>query len=172
MTDLIDYIDEQISFCIDSVTFFGLCHLLTDDNGVYPATVGAEATKVTPNDNSPILIYHRLLNGQYEPREDLSFGRKITAQNNQRIRTVVFIDIGVDQSVIDDIINALPDMFEIEGYKYLNVSSTVDLIRDRTAIWQEEFSEAYRSRFQMRYHIYAIEYNLEYIKCPVCETSP
>lgn len=173
MTDLIDHIDSEIADCLQTpITAYGLCHLIEDDNAVYPATVELEATKVAPDNNSRILTYHRLLNGSIEPREDLTFGRGITGQNNQRVRMVVFIGLGEDQSLIDDIINAMPDVFEIDGYRYCNVSRAMDLIRDRGAIWNDEFSESYRSRFQKRFHIYAVEYSLEYIKCPVCETSP
>lgn len=171
MTDLIDHIDEQIKTCIGAgIKTFGLCHLIEDDNGVYPATVGKEGIKVAPDNNFNVLIYHRLLNGSIEPREDLSFGRKVTGQTNQRMRMVVFIDIS-EQALIDDIINALPDVFEIDDYQYCNVSGSIDLIRDSVAVWSEEFSEAYKSRFQKRFHVYAVEYTLEYIKCPVCETS-
>lgn len=171
MTDLIDHINAQINACIDAETF-GLCHLVEDTGGIYPATVAEESQRIAPNDQHDILIYHRLLNGQYTPREDLSFGRSITAQNAQRVRTVVFISLALDQDKIDDIINALPDDFEVSGYQFANVSKTIDLIRDRAAIWNEEFGEAYRSKYQKRFQIHALEYNVEYIKCPVCETSP
>lgn len=173
MTDLIDHIDAAIAECNDLlIKNFGLCHLVSDNNAVYPSTYKEDAVKVAPDDNYPILTYHRLLSGTLEPNEELSFGRKITAKTNQRVRMVVFIDLSRSPSIIDDIINAMPDVFEIEGYRYCNVSKAMDLIRDHAAVWSDEFSEAYQSRFQKRYQVYAVEYTLEYIKCPVCETSP
>jgi hypothetical protein len=171
LTELIDHIDEQISECIDGITPFGLCHLIEDDNGIYPATVAEESQKVTPDDTITILTYHRLLNGQIGEREDLSFGRKKTRQNVQRIRMVVFTELSAPESLIMDIINAMPDTFEISGYEFSNISSTIDLIQDRDAIWQTEYGEAFKMKYQKRYHIYAVEYSLEFIKCPVCETE-
>lgn len=150
---------------------FGLCHLIEDKNGVYPATVEAEATAVSPDSQERIVIYHRALNGQIAPREDLSFGRGLTGQTNQSVRTVVFIDINEDQNKIDDIINALPDSFEVEGYQFCNIAPEISLIRDRDAIWEEEFSGSYKSRFQKRFQVYALEWTLEYIKCHACELS-
>lgn len=172
MTDLINHIDSEITECLGDVRQFGLCHLVTDNNAVYPSTFEKDAVKVAPDNDSRILTYHRLLNGAIESSEEFSFGRRVAAKNNQRVRMVVFIDLDESQSLIDDIINAMPDGFEIDGYRYINVSKAMDLIRDHQSIWSEEFSESYQSRFQKRFQIYAVEYTLEYIKCNVCETSP
>jgi hypothetical protein len=169
LIDLIEYIDTQIDGCISDVKLYGLCHQLEDDNGIYPATVALEATAAFPDDNYNVVIYHRLLNGTPEPREDASFGRKVTTQTNQNLRTVILIKIDQDdQSKIDDIINALPDSFDMTGYSFVNVSKQINLIRDRSAIWEDEYGDAYKDKYQVRYHIYALEYELQYIKCPVC----
>lgn len=176
MTELVDHINEQIDACInaspETARLYGLCHLVEDDKGHYPALVAEESQRITPSDDRAITIYHRLLNGNYAPREDLSFGRNPTIQNTQRVRTVVFIELSEDQNKIDHIINALPDHFEVDGYKFANVPKTIDLIRDRAAIWNEEYGEAFKKAYQMRYHVYALEYAIEYIKCQECETSP
>lgn len=169
MNDIIEYIDQQIAGCLDSVTSFGLCHLIEDGEMTYPSTLEEDAEKVCPSEDHAVTVYHRLANGNYIPREDVSFGRKITSQNAQRIRTVVFIRMSDDMNLIDDLINALPDVFELSGYSHVNVSKEVDLIRDSTAVWDEEFNDSNKSAYQKRYHVYAIEYNVEYIKCPSCE---
>ncbi len=171
MKDLIDYIDQSIKDCINEVNSFGLCHLLHGDNEQYPATVENQAIKATPNDKFKINIYHRLVNGVIDPREDLSFGRSVTGQNNQKLRTVIFIKLDQeDLSLIDNIINALPDVFEPapDGYRQVFASKNITLIRDRDAIWTEEFSDAYKDRYQLKFLIYALEYDLSYIKCSVC----
>lgn len=172
MTELIDYIDSKILECVPNVTPFGLCHLVEDDNNsAIPVTVEEEAEKVTPDDQYQVITYHRLLNGSFSDREDLSFGKNRTKQNTQRVRMVVIIELSISQTLIDDIINALPDGFEITDYKQCTVSQSVDLIRDRKAIWNEEYGESYRRNYQQRYLIYAVEYTIEYIKCPACETA-
>lgn len=168
MTELIAYIDNTIKNCITESRQFGLCHLLEGNKERYPATVERNAVKAVPDDRFLISMYHRLLAGSYDPREDVSFGKTITGQNSQKIRTVVFIKMGQSQSRIADVINALPDSFEVDDYEFANVSKNINLIRDRAAIWNEEFSEGYRDKYQMFWHIYALEYDLQYIKCAVC----
>jgi hypothetical protein len=173
MTEIIDHINEQIENCIEDVRTYGLCHLIEDDSGEqYPSLIGSSSIKISPDDQYSILIYHRFLNGDYSPNEDLSFGRRVTAHNQQQIRTVVIIDIDTDLSVIDDIVNALPDDFEIEGYKLVSVSKNVNLIRDSNSVWSQEFSEAYRDKYIKRYNIYSLEYGVQYVKCATCEPIP
>ena len=169
MTDLITYIDNQICECVDGIKSFGLCHILQGDNEQFPATIGKNGVRAVPNDSFEITMYHRLLNGNYDPREDLSFGRRIVAQNAQKIRTVIFIKIDSSDKLIDDIANALPDYFKSTGFQFVNVSKNISLIRDREAIWSEEYSQAYKDRYQMKFHLYALEYDVQYIKCKVCE---
>lgn len=168
MVDLIGYIDNATKDCVTEIKQFGLCHLLEGDNEKFPATVETDAVKAVPDDLYLICSYHRLLNGTIEPKEDLSFGKSITGQNNQRVRTVVFSKLGTDDSKIDDIINSLPDVFEVDGYRFANVSKNITLIRDRDAIWSTEFDKAYKDKYQLVWNIYAIEFDLQYIKCNVC----
>lgn len=167
MNELIEYIDEQICACVGNVKSYGLCHLLIGDNESFPGTVAKQSVKAIPDDRNDVTIYHRLLNGSYNDREDLSFGRRVTAQNGQKIRTVVFVKYECDH-FIDDIVNALPDNFEVTNYQFANVSKDITLIRDRESIWNEEFTGAYKDRYQMKFLIYALEYDLQYIKCNVC----
>lgn len=168
MVDLITYIDNTVKNCVTSAKQYGLCHLLEGDNERYPATVENQAIKAVPDDRYLICTYHRALGGNLDPREDLSFGISPTVQNSQRVRMVVFIKFGSDQSLIDDIINALPDDFEYSGYQFVNVSQNISLNRDRDSVWTSEFDKAYKDRYQMKWFVYAIEYDLQYIKCNVC----
>lgn len=167
MNELIKYIDDQICGCMQ-VKSYGLCHLLLGDNEQFPATIVKQAVKAVPDDKFNVTIYHRLLSGTYDNREDLSFGRKIVAQNAQKVRTVIFIKIDSSDTLLDDIINALPDDFESDGFQFANVNKNISLIRDRDAIWTDEYSQAYKDRYQMKFHVYALEYDLQYIKCNVC----
>lgn len=168
MVDLINYIDEQVKDCVPEVRQFGLCHLLQGDNEQFPATIEANAKKAVPDDRFLISTYHRILNGNIDPREDVSFGKKITGQNNQRMRMVVFVRLYEDETKIDDIINAMPDSFQMDGYGFANVSKNISLIRDRDAVWTQEFAGAYKDRYQKKWNIYAVEYDIQYIRCNVC----
>lgn len=168
MVELIDYIDLQIKDCITGIKQFGLCHLIEGDNEKFPATVEEPAMKAIPDSRFLLLSYHRLLNGAYEVREDLSFGKKLTPQNRQRVRMVVFIKLNESQNLIDDIFNAMPGSFEVDDYLMPNVTKTAAILRDRQAIWNDEFGAAYKDKFQQVWQIFAIEYDLQYIKCNVC----
>lgn len=176
MRDIIDFIDAQLHECFPEAQGFGICHLIEDDNAEhYPSTLQESATAVYPDDRYEILYYHRLLDSDAEPDDDLSFGRKKTVVNNQVVRTVIFIRMKEDDlSFIEDFINALPETFELDDspsvYKKLNVTREVNLIRDSTTVWEEEYSESYKDKFQKVWNIYALEYNIQIAKCPVCVT--
>jgi hypothetical protein len=167
MVELIDYIDTQIKNCITEAKQFGLCRLVEDTNDKYPATVERQATKAAPDDRFDVLMYHRALGGSPDERPDLSFGKYPVRQNQQRVRTVVFVKMGNDNR-IDDIINAYPQTWKTTNYYNAFVGDGMTLIRDSNAIWNEEFSEAYRDRYQAKWLIYAIEFDIFYIKCSVC----
>lgn len=172
MTELIDYIDNQISECIPNMYSWGLCHLIEDDSGIHPATLQTEAVHVSPDDKYSFQFYHRLLDGSPETDENLSFGRKPTRRNNQTIRTVIFQPLGTDLKFIDDFINALPDKLALNDspaiYKMAYVGSSITLNRDSNAIWDDEFGESYKDKYQKIYNIYAVEWELNYIKCNLC----
>lgn len=171
MTEIINYINEQIENCIDDVRLYGLCHLLEDDSEEnYPSTIGSEGEKVTPDDRYSVTIYHRLLDGDLNPTEEQPFGRKSIKKTTQRVRTVIFIKMTVDETeqLINDIINSLPESFTLTDYVFSYVSNEISLIRDRASIWDDEFGSGYRDKYQKRFYIYALEYDCQYIKCPVC----
>jgi len=171
MKHLIQNIDTTLENCIEDVKFYGLCHLLEDDSeNPYPATVELNAEKAVPDDAYETTIYHRLLDSDFAPKDEVPFGRRTIKSNTQRIRTVVFIKIKVDDHVdgIEHIINALPDKMVVDGYENVSVGGEVSLIRDRAAIWSDEFGDAYKDKWQVVYHIYALEYDIFYTKCPVC----
>jgi len=170
MKEILKNIDEAIDACTENVKYYGLCHQLEDDSeSVYPATVELQAEKAVPDDSYDITIYHRLLDGDYAPVEEVPFGRNRYNRNTQRVRTVVFIKIGIETDTeIEDIINALPDKTVVDGYDNVLVSGEISLIRDRSAIWEEEYGDAYKDKYQAVYHLYALEYDIIYTKCPVC----
>lgn len=176
MRDILDHIDSQLHECFPEAQAFGICHLIEDDQAErYPSTLQEKAISVYPNDKYEVLFYHRLLDGNPAPDEDLSFGIKKTIVNSQNIRTVVFVRMKEDDlSFIEDFINALPDTFEIEQspslYKKLTVSREINLIRDSAAVWEDEYSASYKDKFQKVWNIYALEYSIEIAKCPVCVT--
>lgn len=167
MTDLINDIDCLLCSCVAG-TYHGLCRLLLDDKGEpYPSRY-SDNKKVTPEDKFKVMWYHRLLDGSIDDSELLSFGRKFSRVNSQRIRMVVVVDMSLGEGVADSLIHSLPEKITREAYRYAHVGSSVTLIRDRQSIWEAEWGNAYKDKYQLRYNLYAIEYSLEYVKCEDC----
>ncbi len=81
---------------------------------------------------------------------------------------VVFVKLGQSESLIDNIFNAMPDSFTSDDYQFANVTKTTAILRDRDQIWTAEFGTSKKDSYQMVYNLYAIEYDLQYIKCNVC----
>jgi hypothetical protein len=176
LREIINYIDCQLQGCFPEAHQKGICHLVEDDSSDrYPSTLFEEAEKVVPEDRHELTYYYRLLDGSPEPDEDLSFGRKKTIVNSQQVRVVMFIKMDCDSlTIVDDFINALPDTFELDTspaeYKKLTINKEISLIRDSNAIWEDEYSDSYKDKYQKVFNIYALEFSIEYIKCPVCVT--
>lgn len=174
MREIIEYIDERIHECFPDIQGFGLCHIIQDDNAErVPSTLEEQAKFVCPDDRYEFLYYHRLLESTPEPSEDLSFGRKITVKNSQKIRTVVFARMKCDSlTFINDFINVLPDTFELDQspneYKMLSLQKGINLNRDSNSVWDDEYGAAYKDKYQKIFNIYALEYNIDFIKCPIC----
>lgn len=174
MREILQYIDDQIGACFADIQAMGLAHLVEDDSAeIYPATLEEQSKKICPDDRYEFLYYHRLLDSTPEPSEELSFGRKITVKNSQKIRTIVFARMKCDSlTFIDDFINALPDTFELDQspaeYKMLSLQKGINLNRDSNAVWADEYSAAYKDKYQKIWNIYALEYNIDFIKCPIC----
>lgn len=168
MLELIENINQAIESCFSgSVTTYGLCHIVQDTNEQYPSTKLKDGEKVVPNDDVDILIYHRLLNSEFEHDEDLSFGRKKKFVSNQTIRTVIIFDLE-EETTPEDIANSLPEQVTISGYEFVNISKDMTLNKDSNAVWDEEYSESYKDKYVKRYNIYALEYQVNYLKCTIC----
>lgn len=167
MKNIIDAIDQRTFELLGVGKFYGLCTLVVDADRSenYPRTdVPTGAEKVTPNDKYPVAIYHRLLEGGLEENTDISFGRSIKKQNNQRIRTIVIIDFKSNVS-ISEVYEAIPEEVILCDYKSVLIPGDMGLITDQNSLWEQEWSTAYKDKYQMRYKIYALEYAIQYVKC-------
>ncbi len=167
LANIVTSINESINGCFGSARVFGICHLVEDDSSTYPSTKLKKGEKVTPDDKYDVTIYHRLLNTEFEHNEDFSFGRSKTFISNQKIRTVLIFDLE-SETTAEDIANSIPDEIELSGFEFVNVNKNMTLIKDSDAVWEDEYSEAYRDKYVKRYNIYALEYDLNYLKCKVC----
>jgi len=170
LADIFTSINSRLSDCFSDLKAYNICHLVNDDSGIYPSTKRKNGEKVTPNDKFQIVIYHRLLNSEFEESEEFSFGRKKTFRSNQNIRTVLIFDLE-SETKPEDIANTIPDDLEISGFEFVNISKNMSLNKDSNAVWEDEYGESYKDKYVKRYNIYALEYQIQYLKCPVCATS-
>lgn len=167
MNEVVNHIEETIQGCVPEVTIKGLCHLLDSDNKRFPATVEGNK-EVAPDNRVKAMLYHRLLNGGSVDADNISFGKKMAVKTRQRMRAVLFVKKNLPDTLVDDVINALPETITLTGFRQIYLTKEVSLIRDQASVWNDEFNEAYRDRYQIPFRVYAFEYDVEYVKCKNC----
>lgn len=182
MREIIDQLDKSISCCLTGKAF-GLCRQLIDDKGeVYPATYADRLNKfekVTPDDRFKIMWFHRLENSSLSDSESYSFGRTFTKMNGTTIRTILLSEFSKQEDALNSMLEAMIGFMSpattakqlFPDYRFIEFGDSINVSRDRTAIWNAEFGNAYRDKYQMRYNIYAIEYTIDYIKCHECVSA-
>lgn len=182
MVDIIAHIDKKISECLTGKSF-GLCRQVIDDQGaVYPATYAnaqGKYSKVTPDDKWNVIWFHRLMNSDLGDNEDLSFGRRVTKTNNTKVRTVLVSAFSENETPLDKMLDAMigfmvpvrANIACLPDYKYIEFGESVSVSRTRDTVWTEEWGNAYKDKYQMRYNVYAIEFSIDYIKCLQCECA-
>src|SRR5690348_7767335 len=169
MTELLTSIDCLISACLPAAKCWGLARLIEDDNGKYPCTYkqdGSQGEKITPNDRYGIAFYHRLLDSTPADNDTYSFGRSKTQLIEQKVRTILIVDIKKNQKVLDQFLSSFAgETLDDTTYRFAQVGSSFSVNRDSTVVWEAEWDKAYKDKFQMRYFVWAIEYSVEYISC-------
>lgn len=144
-----------------------------DDKGQYPCAFkqdGSQGEKITPDDRYKIAFYHRLLEETVTDNETYSFGRTKTGLSEQKIRTVLIVDIKKGQKVIDQFLSSFAgEMISNDNYKLAEVGTVISVNKDSTAVWDAEWDKAYKDKYQMRYLLYAVEYSIQFISCVSCE---
>ena len=173
MTDLLTDIDCLISACIPSIKCWGLARLVEYDNEQLPTSYkqdGSQGEKITPNDRYGVAFYHRLLDVSGSDNDTFSFGRNDSILLDQKIRTILIVDIKKGDKVIDNFIGAFAGQpITNSNYKYVELGTSYSITKDSNVIWDAEWSKAYKDKYQMRYLLYAIEYSIQYLTCQNCE---
>lgn len=168
MTEIIDHINDQFeaSSVCNGVNINGICKLVVKGDQVHPVAI-SDDKQVAPNDRYAGIIYHRLGNDAITDAVDDSFGSVIEKQHAQQIRTVVLIERKKGEGWIDDLINLIPKYIDgLTGYNRADIGNITKNV-DQDAIFNTEFGEPGTGyeKHRMKYLIYALEYNIEYINC-------
>lgn len=167
MTEIIDNINNAFnaSAVCKGVHVYGICKLVTKTDQPHPIDI-SDNKQISPDDKVEGQIYHRLLNDS-PITDDLenSFGSKIQKRHSQQIRTVVLVKKLKGENWIDTLINLIPRNIDgITNYKLIDIGS-ISKNTDQDAIFNTEFGNSGYEKHRMTYLIYALEYNLEYIRC-------
>lgn len=166
MTEIIDYINARFneSSVCKGVQIFAICKLVTKTDQPHPISI-ADDKQVAPSDRHEGQIYHRLLNDVAADDPDNSFGKVIQKRHAQQIRTVVMVKRLKGENWIDKLINLIPRNIEgLTDYKLVDIGS-VSKNTDQDTIFKTEFGDSSYEKHRMTHLIYALEYNIEYIRC-------
>lgn len=173
ITDQID-IETQTNLSDDGVNvanskFWGLAELIIKGADVHPVTVDLLGSphryQIAIDDRFDTIVYHRALSSVGVDDPD-SFGRGVRKQYNARIRTVLAFKVSkFAEEFVYDFIEALPKDLTITGYNNINTVQNISLIVDQKGVYEQEFGGGDYEKHITPWNIYAIEHDVEFVKC-------
>lgn len=145
---------------------YGLCELVKKGDQQEPVTVDKQRKPAAFVDSQNGHFYWRFISGVEAQDEEFSFGIDIADRVSPRLRIFLAHKIKLGEEFVFDFINAIPRKLSLDGYKFIHRGSQIDLITDHEGVYNQEYNEttAYE-RHRTTHNIYAIEFNLEFIKC-------
>jgi hypothetical protein len=167
LKDICDAIDIYIINKIPcpGIKFFGFAELAIKANQPHPVTI-PDRQQVAINDRYDGICYHRLLSSGLTQPEELQRGNISVSLFSSRMRTVLAFKVKkFAEEFIFDFNKAMPDLLNINGYHSVDVTNNVGINSDQEAIYKTEFGGGDYEKHILTWNIYAIEYNVEFIKC-------
>ncbi len=167
MTDICNAIDAYIvsQLPCPGIKFFGLSELVTKGKQTYPVTVN-DREQVSINDRFDGIAYHRLIDSGLDQPEAFMWGNRLLSEYKSKLRTVLAFRVKkFDEEFVYDFVNAMPDLMEVEGYKSVDVTNSVSIKVNQEAIYKEEFGGGDYEKHILTWNIYAIEYEVQFVKC-------
>lgn len=171
MEEILNNLDTNLlsTFNDKGLKSYGYCELIQKDGKVNPVTCSLTATKkgrITAeiHDRFNGIFYHRLLNSPWSEDEDFTFGQTMAKRFVCRMRTVIAYKIQLGEDFIFDFIKAMPDRISVDGYKFVTFSSGT-LIADHESVSTQEYGAIPYEKHRTPWNIFALEYDIEFIKC-------
>lgn len=167
MKDICDAIDAYIVTKLDcpGIKFFGFSELVTKTNQPHPVTI-PNREQVSINDRYDGVTYHRLLSSGLTQPEEWQRGNVSLSLFSCRMRTFLAIKVkNFAEEFIFDFNKAMPDLLSISGYHLVDVTNNVAITTDQESIYKTEFGGGDYEKHIVTWNIYAIDYNVEFIKC-------
>lgn len=172
MKCIIDEIDRNLLAMNVNMKAYGLCIPVIKGTQVHPVRV-EDDKQVAINDKYDVQWFHRLLNDTFNADEEFSFGASYKRRHLHGIRTVVILKKKMGFDFLDSFINQFPSMLRtsqiLTEYKFVNLTEPGIVNNDQDVIYKTEFGpdgEQYE-KHRIPYIIHALEFAVDYIKCPV-----
>jgi hypothetical protein len=147
------------------IKFFGFCELVTRGKQTYPLTIN-DRKQVSIDDRFDGIAYHRLTDSGLQQPEEFMWGNRMLSEYRSKMRTLLaFKTDKFSEEFIFDFSNAMPDLIEVSGYKSVDVTNSVSIKTNQESIYKEEFGGGDYEKHIIKWNIYAIEYEVQFVKC-------
>lgn len=172
MKEICDNLDAILLGALPSegIRFFGLSQLVTKSDQPHPVTI-EDNKQVSIDDKYNAICFHRL-NGQssFAESEEQDFGRSTGRKRVQPMRTVLAHKVTMGEEWLDIFLNEIPESLDVEDGSGLDLYEFVDITgisvdTDQEGIYETEFGAGGYEKHRIPWNIYAIEYNIEFIRC-------
>lgn len=167
MTDICKNIDESIvdNLACAGIKFWGLAELAVKSNQPHPVTIN-DRKQIAIDDKFNGMTYYRLLSSAAPTPAEYQWGNKQNNVFKSRLRNVLAFKVNkFAEEFVYDYVNSIPEWLEIPGYKLVDVENNTTIIVDQVAIYKQEFGGDKDERHLLPWNIYAIEYDVDFIKC-------
>lgn len=167
MKDICDAIDETIIDEVDcqGIKFFGLAELAIKANQPHPVTIN-DRKQVSINDRYNGIFYHRFISDSSTLQDNMQWGNKSWKLHKARLRSVLATKVEeFSEEFVFDFANAIPSIMELDGYKSIDIATDMNMIVDQESIYKTEFGTGDYEKYALSWNIYAMEYNVEFLKC-------
>jgi len=166
LKNLCDEIDNVILNALPDkgIKFFGLCEIVKKGEQVFPVTI-PDRKQASIIDNYNATVYHRLLSpmaGTEDP--EFMFGATIPNRFKPRLRTFLAHKVTLGEDFIFTFANVIPHKLDLENYKFVDITG-ISVITDHEAIYEQEFGKTNYEKHRTSWNVYALEYDIEFIKC-------
>lgn len=167
MKELCDYIDQYFkdNLSCPGFKFYGLSELVLKGTQIHPVTVNGRE-QVAINDKYDGIVFHRWIGTPSEDSDEFSFGANIKKLYSARIRTILAFKVAkFAEKFVIDFANALPLVPDVTGFDMVNMSESVVINTNQETIYKEEFGADNYEKHMLPWNIYAIEHDVDFIKC-------
>ncbi len=168
MTDICNQIDLSISSTLETggIKFYGFCQQIFKANQPFPTTI-PDNKEAAINDRYNGITYYRLISTTpINQPIDFQWGNKLNDVFRAKLRNIVALKTKVyDEQWIYDYNNAIPNWLYMTGYKMVDIQNNGSINNDQLVVKNQEFGTNMDEKHFIPWNIYAIEYDVDFIKC-------